>query len=133
MSTTLRRSTLPALVLLGFCLLAAVAGYFTAGDQRPRPPTAVAPTATSPAETTFVGGRVVSFNDPNLVIDDGNGPKTYSLTGLSNETGFEMLQPIKAAEIKAGDWINAGATDNTDTVFTLGGLVVIPAERVQAP
>ncbi len=135
MIRTLRRSILPASVVLGICLLALAAGYFSAGDQHPKPAAAVAteqPASASDSGGRIIGGRIVSSEPPNLVVDDGNGPQMYPLNDLENQ-GIEALDPIAASAIKVGDWINAGATDNADTTFTLSGFVVIPGDRVQTP
>lgn len=125
----MRRLSLPGtagrlIVLAVAALIAGVLGYVSAGDDAASRP---AGTIEAPA---VVRGIVQSATGSSLTLTTDDGPRTLDLpAGVS----IESLRPIELPDVRAGDWLNAGAVPNAQTLFALTGLIVIPADRVQAP
>jgi len=111
-----------ALIVLG--VIAGFAGYATAGDDSTPAPEAVANTPTA------IRGIVQSSTANSLTLTTPDGVSTFE---LEPGTTIEVLQPIELPALRAGDWLNAGAVPNAQTLFALTGLIVIPADLVQAP
>lgn len=111
-----------ALIVLG--LIAGFAGYATAGSDSTRAPAAAIDT---PAATR---GIVQSATANSLTLTTPDGARAFELpSGVT----VEALRPIELPAVRAGDWVNAGAVPNAQTLFALTGLIVIPEDLVQAP
>ena len=111
-----------ALLVLG--VVAGLAGYLSVGDSS---------TATPPAAVdspSITRGIVQSSTASSLTLTTPGGPRTFA---VPSDATVEALRPIEVPAVRAGDWLNAGAVPNAQTLFALTGLIVIPENLVQAP
>jgi hypothetical protein len=73
---------------------------------------------------TGVRGIIQSLAGDQLSLTTPDGAThTYRLTP---DAKIEVLQPTSAEDIAVGDWLNGGAIPNSQTVYALSGLVLIP-------
>ncbi|HEX5141963.1 MAG TPA: hypothetical protein VFX19_13550 [Dehalococcoidia bacterium] len=71
-----------------------------------------------------VRGIIQSLAGDQLTLTTPDGvTHTYKLTP---DARIEILQPASAGDIAVGDWLNGGAIPNSQTVYALTGLVLIP-------
>ncbi len=113
--------------LIGLVLVGAIAigaGYATrshhsAGIQ-------VAPRA---AGVESVRGVVQSVTSDSITLQTESGPVTLKITA---STPKEAIRRASLADIKPGDWINAGGVTHAQTFYALTALVVIHAADLEA-
>ena len=113
-----RAHFLPALLGLVLLVLAGAIGYLTKGDG-------AAPSAEQSVEASSAGtrGTVQSLNADTLILQTDAGSQQFM---LHSDAPIEVLRPATAASIAVGDWLNVGGMNNSQTVFTLIGLTLIP-------
>jgi hypothetical protein len=118
MSERWRAYSLPALAAVALFILAAVLGYVTKGED------------SSPSADEFVAvsapgtrGTVQSLSGDTLTVQTEGGPRQFT---LASDAPVEALRPATAASIATGEWLNVGAMGNSQTVFTIVGLTLIP-------
>lgn len=121
-----RRHLLPGVLVLLLALATGLAGYLTAGgnDGAGTPVEASAPPVTS------LRGTVLALAGDSLRLQTETGEVTLKLVANAS---FEALQPVSAADIQPGDWVNVGAIRHAQTLFAITAVVVIPAASVSPP
>ena len=112
-----------ALVVAG--LIAGLAGFVSNPDT-PRPGGGPA----GPVLPAATRGIVQSTTATRLTMTTDAGPRTYDLPA---GVAVEALRPIDLPAVRVGDWLNAGAVRNAQTLFALTGLIVIPESLVRVP
>lgn len=107
-------------------LSAAGAGYFSAGSS------ATPATSVAKAEAPVSGfrGVIQSVSGDSVTLATDAGSRNVRLTPA---TAIEALRPASLASIRPGDWINAGAVRNRQTIFALTGVVVLPQGSFERP
>ena len=112
----------PVLFALAIFAIAALAGYFTVGeDSAPRAEaTAIEPTGTR--------GTIQSLSGNSLTLLTDGAARQFT---LSDDVMVEALKPTTASTISTGEWLNAGTIPHTQTLFVIVGLNLIPPALVQ--
>jgi hypothetical protein len=123
MSERLRRLTLPALVAIALFAIAAVAGYVTKDTATHKITPAEAST------TQGIRGSVQSLNGNTLTLLTDGGPQQLT---LASDATIEISRPTTAATITAGEWLNVGAIPNSQNLFAIIGLALIPQALQQS-
>jgi hypothetical protein len=109
------------LVLVG--MVAVGAGYATRGGSDHS-----LEIAAPPPDVEYVKGVVQSVSPDSITILTESGPATIR---LSSSTPREGLSAGRLADVRPGDWVNAGGVGHAQTIYALTALVVIPAENVE--
>ena len=118
MNESWRRYLLPALGAIVLFAAAVVAGYVTKTDGSPRSSTDL-----EAIEATGTGGVVQSVSGNTLTLSINGRPQQFTLAG---DVTVETLRPVTAQAIATGDWLNVGVRPNSQTLFTIVGLTLIP-------
>jgi hypothetical protein len=126
MDRGIRHAFVLASVFVLLALAAGAAGYFSEGGTKPPGPSQ----AEAVASTQGLRGSVRSLNGDTLSLNTESGPRDLRLAPAAP---IEALRPVTLAQIAVGDWINAGAVTNAQTIFALTGLTVIPQGQVALP
>ena len=108
------------LPLLVIALVFGGAGY--ALKQAPQQPIPELPAAN--VQTDGARGVIQSVGNGQIAINTEDGASLSYL--LSPNTTVEVLRPISAANVNAGDWLNGGAIPHAQSLFALVGIVLIP-------
>ena len=123
MTEVLRRFALPFLGLWAVGVVTLTIGFLTA-DEQLTPPQA---SEVAPADA-IVRGVVQQISSDQITLTTPSGSVTVRLAPSSV---IEALRPATSAELRPGDWLNAGATPHNQTQFAIIGLVIIPAGQLQ--
>ncbi len=124
MSEKLRRYSPQVLAALALFAISLGIGYFTKGE-------ATVSREALPSDTAATTrGAVQSLSGDTLLILTDAGPREFTLVA---DGPVEKLAPVDISAVKAGDWLNAGALPNAQTMFSLVGLTLIPQALLQDP
>jgi len=112
--------------ILGLVIVAMAAvggGYATRNHEA-----ATFKAASGPPPVEYVRGVVQSVTQDSITLQTEGGPVTLKLTAA---TPREAVQRVTLANVKAGDWVNAGGVPHAQTFYALTALVVIPAANLE--
>ncbi|MGE0057162.1 MAG: hypothetical protein AB7P33_05935 [Dehalococcoidia bacterium] len=123
MSERLRRLTLPVFGGIVLFAVALAAGFVTEGEGPNRD------TALEDSQIAGVRGSVQSVSGNTITLVTESGPRQFT---LKNDAAVEVLRPTTASTIAVGEWLNAGTIPNTQSMFTIVGLTLIPQPLLQA-
>jgi hypothetical protein len=123
MSDRQRRYLLPALALAALFILVALVGYVTK-DGGSLPSSEAVGVSSAPGTR----GSIISISGNTLTVQTDGGQKQFTLAG---DASVEALRPATAASIATGEWLNVGAMPNSQTMFTIVGLTLIPQALLQ--
>jgi hypothetical protein len=109
--------------LMLIAMVAVAAGYLTRGESS----RSLEVRQASPG-IEHVKGVVQSVTADSITLLTDAGPATVK---LSPSTRRESLQGASLADIRPGDWVNAGGVGHAQTIYALTALVVIPAGNLE--
>jgi hypothetical protein len=109
------------LAALALLFLAAFAvGYI----RSPRRALQLPPRSSTPGIARAVSGAIQQADSSSLTIATPNGAATFS---LSSSSQIESLRAAKLEDFQAGDLVNVGAVRHDQTIYSITGIVDIPA------
>jgi hypothetical protein len=112
--------------ILGLVIVAMAAvggGYATRSHEA-----ATFRAASGPPPAEYVRGVVQSVTQDSITLQTEGGPVTLKLTPT---TPREAVQRATLANVKAGDWVNAGGVPHAQTFYALTAVVVIAAANLE--
>lgn len=118
------RMLIAALGLALVAMAAVGAGYFTRSHSN-----AGIEVAAPSERATAVRGVIQSVTADSVTLLTESGAVTLKITA---STPREAIQAATLADIKPGDWVNAGAVGHAQTLYALTALVLIPAANLEA-
>ena len=122
MTDRLSRLALPGLTALLLFIVAGAAGYVTKSDDTG---STALPEVASNAGTR---GSIQSLNGNSLTLVTDSGPKQFT---LRQDATIEVSRPASTTTISPGEWLNAGVIPNSQTMFSIVGLTLIPPTVLQ--
>jgi hypothetical protein len=116
---------LPFAALVLTAAVASMAGYLLNGQSG----AADEPAADADARQ-YVRGIVERIDNSELTITVGTQRRVFR---LNSSVKVDVLRPADLAALHTGDWLNVGAVPHDQTLFAITGLVIIPANHLEAP